>query len=403
MLMRFLLTCFLITFMCEDAYSMRGLVTKTELSQKVDKNFEELEKKGIRDVIRDYADSVVLIYSISNSANDDNLIYNAAVKKREKKHHYKTGVVSGVLISDDGIICTTYSGIMNADEYIVSINSELKAASKDSKITIGKNDYKATLIKAIPDLNVAFLRIKPKGKESFHAVKLGNDAALIKGKERLLVNGAVVIGKTRGENFVNELKPANSKNGFSMYAAGIERLKYEKEDGQSVLTVENSTTNPGLIAESEGGAILDMDGRLIGISHISIDSFSNISQRAIPVSIVRKGINIAVQSIFKAENDTPLGIEVEEVKDLKIPSNVKKTLEIPDKAEKFGVVVKSVEMKSLADKADIQADDVILKFNNDLIENERTFKNLEKSSSGDALISLKILRKNNLMDIEIYR
>ena len=146
-----------------------------------------------------------------------------------------------------------------------------------------------------------------------------------------------------------------------------------------------------------------MDGKLIGISNISIDSFSNIRQTAIPVSIVKKGLGIAAPGILKVANDVPLGLEIEEVKNLKIPAALRKALKVPAKMKKMGVIVKSVEMKSIADNAGIQAGDVVLKFNSDFIENERTFKNLEKSSSGDALVSLKILRKNNLIDIEIYR
>ncbi len=386
-----------------ESCGSQDIITKAELNKKIDKTHEEFERKGVRQIVQDHADSVVLIYSISNSAKDDGLIYNSAVKKRLKKHHYKIGVVSGVIITDGGIICTPYSGIMNADDYIVSIKSEYRPAAKDNKISIGKNDYKAKLIKAIPDLNLAFLKIDPKDNESFKALKLGNDAALINGQDRVLLNGAVVIGKTKGKLFVNELKPANNQNEFSMFVSEIEKLKYEEENGKSVLIAENSTTTLGLAAESEGGAILGMSGKLIGISNITIDSFSNVSQTAIPVSIIKKGIKIAAPGILKVANDVHLGIDVEETKDLKLPENLRKTLKISEKLKNFGVVVKSVEMKSIADNAGIQAGDIILKFNNNIIKNKRTFNNFEKSSSGDALISLKLLRKNNLIDIEIYR
>ena len=106
---------------------------------------------------------------------------------------------------------------------------------------------------------------------------------------------------------------------------------------------------------------------------------------------------------MRVANDKPIGIEVADAKDFKISKILRHTLKISDKLEKFAVAVKSVSLKSIADDAGIQAGDVILKFNSDTVTDAETFANLEKASIGDQTVTLKVLRKNNLLDIEIYR
>lgn len=403
MVLRFVMTCLIATFVANFAHSESKITTREELAKKQKEQIDALEKNGMRQVVREYADSVVLIYSLSDKAKDDGMIYNTAIKKRLKPHHYRTAAVSGVLISQDGIICTTYSGIMNANDYIVSIDSELRPSVKDSKISLGKGEYRAKLLKSIPDLNLAFLKIELKDSKPVHSVKLGNDAPLINGKDRILINGAVVIGKARGEDFVDVRAPANKRNNFLMYASGLEKLSYQSENGKPVLTSENSITGMGLIAESEGGAILDMDGKLIGIANVKVDSFGNISQTAIPISVIKKGISTAAPGILKVANDITLGVTVEPVSQEKDIALIKRLLKLSQKTKNIGVRVKSVELKSISDSAGIQSGDIIIKFNNKLVNNVDTFKNMEKASSGDQTVSLKLIRKNNLIEIELYR
>ena len=400
-LQRFLLTCCAasLTYSCA-AYNV---VTKSELAKKQKEQIDKFEINGIKTVIRDCASAVVLIYTISNEADDDGFIYNSSVRQRLKKHHYRIGVISGILISSGGIVCTTYSGVMNADNFVISVNSEMRPQVDNNKITLGNNDYKAELIKAIPNLNLAFFRIKSDKKCNFPYVKLGNDAPFINGKDRILLNSAVVIGKAKGENFVNALKPANRTNNFSLFATGIERLKYQKENGNDVLVAENPVTNPAIIAETAGGAILDMDGKLIGIAAPTIDFIGNTNQTAIPVSVIKKAARIAIPGIIKFGDGGSLGIEFDDKRNVKITKNLEKLLKIPKGIKHLGAVVKSVALKSLADNAGIRPGDVILKFNNKLVTDEDTFRRLEKYSIGSNAISLKLLRNNNLLEMEIYK
>lgn len=401
---RLLLMAILITaFRCDVSYCSQQIVTKAELKKEQIEQTAEFEKNGIKKVIRDCSDAVVLIYAISSEADGDHLIYNTSARPRLKKHHYKVGVTSGVVLSQDGVICTTNTGIMNADKFIVSINSEFRPKANDSTIKLGENDYKAEMLKTFPALNLAFLRIKPNKGKVLHYAPLGNDASLINGKDRILLNNSVVIGKAKGENFANNITPANSKNNFSNFVAGIERLKYKTENGKVTLSAQNPVTNPAIIAETAGGAIFDMNGKLIGIANPIIDSFGNTSQNAIPVSLVKKALNIALPGILKNSDSQSLGIEVTNAEALKLSNSMRKILQISPTLEKFGVKVKSVVLNSLADEAGIQPGDIILTYNNEPVTSPEVLTTLEKSSLIGETTTIKILRRNTLMDIEIYR
>lgn len=404
MLKRFLTSCLVFSILsCYYANAAQKIVTKSDLTKAISEKSNKFKENGAKTIIRDYANAVVLIHTISNNVGDDGLIYNSSVKKRLKKHHYMHGVVSGVVLSKDGIICTTNTGVMNSDEIIVSINSELKPEIDDNQITIGKNDYRAKMIKTIPELNLAFLKITPKKGKTFSNIKLGNDAALINEKDRLLLNSAVVIGKAQGENFVTKVNPANSKNNFKIFASGVEKLMYQKQNGTPVLLIENSVTNSGIIPENEGGAVLDMYGNLIGIATVNYDDFSFARSTAIPVSVIKKGAKIAVPNLITNSDNTKIGINIINSKNFKLQDNLRKTLGISGKLKVSGAFVKSVDLRSVADSAGIQHGDLILKFNEDIVTDATTYKNLENSSIGEQTISLKILRGKNLLDIEVGR
>jgi S1-C subfamily serine protease len=394
--------CILLIF-TNLSHANQYIITESDLADHIDIVSSELEENGAKSIVKNYSDAIVLIYTINNSAEDDGLIYNSAIKKRIKKHHYKYGVISGVVLSDSGIICTTAEGLMNSDEIIVSFNSELRGEREDSKILIGEDDYKAKIIKIIPELNLAFLKIRSKSKKIFHHVDLGNDVALLNGKDRIFLNGAVVIGKARGENFVTKLRPANSRNNFTMHAAGVEKLIYKKNNGVPILLIENSVSGACIIPENEGGAVLDMKGKLIGLATFNSDDFSITTSTAIPVSIIKRGVKIAVPALITEHDNTDLGMKVIAPQKFEISSDLKKVLKISDAVETLGAAISFVELGSVADDAGIQQGDIILKFNDDIVSSAEMYMNLEKLSIGEQVVFLQILRGKNLLNVEINK
>ncbi|MDO4975159.1 MAG: S1C family serine protease [Alphaproteobacteria bacterium] len=397
MLMKVLLIC--LGLISNVVYSQKSM-TRDQLSKTIHDISEEQINNGLNDIVKKYSDAVVLIHTISNLAEDDGFIYNSSIKKRLKKHHYKHGVISGVLLSEDGIVCTTNTGVMNSDKIVVSVKSELKPISQDSKITLGENDYKAKIIKIIPDLNLAFLKITPVKDHKFDYLNLGNDTNLVN-NSNIILNGSVVIGKAKGENFVTLSHPANLRNNFSVIASGIEKLSYKKINGTPVLLLDNTITNTSVFPENEGGPIVDKEGKLLGIAFVNNKDFSIASSMAIPVSVIKQAIKIAVPHMIHPLNDAYIGITTT-VSEFQFPESLKKTLNLFSDVSSV-VNVESVDLDSAANKAGIRAKDIILKFNDDFVKDVETYKNLEKASWGEQTIVLKILRDGKLIDVEINR
>lgn len=397
MLMKVLLIC--LGLISNVVYSQKNM-TRDQLSKTIHDISKEQINNGLNDIVKKYSDAVVLIHTISNLAEDDGFIYNSSIKKRLKKHHYKHGVISGVLLSEDGIVCTTNTGVMNSDKIVVSVKSELKPFSQDSKITLGENDYKAKIIKIIPDLNLAFLKITPVKGHKFDYLKLGNDTNLVN-NNNIILNGSVVIGKAKGENFVTLSHPANLRNNFSVIANGIEKLSYKKINGTPVLLLDNTITNTSVFPENEGGPIVDKEGKLLGIAFVNNKDFSIASSMAIPVSVIKQAIKIAVPHMVHSLNDAYIGITTT-VSEFQFPESLKKTLNLFSDVSSV-VKVESVDLDSAANKAGIRAKDIILKFNDDFVKDVETYKNLEKASWGEQTIVLKILRDGKLIDVEINR
>ena len=385
------------------------LTTINEEQQNIQTIEQTFEKKGFKKLVSSVSPAVVLIYTINSSAKDDWKIYNSSIKPRTKNENYRNGVISGVVISDTGIIVTTYNSIQRSEKIIVSINSEKRTNHPDDDDCIikkGRNDYEAEIIKTIPELNLAFLKIDTKGKK-IQYLELGNDTNLISGKNKILRNGAIAIGKAKGHIAVSEKHPALSKNKFEICANGIETLSFKKQEGIPTLLIQNEFIGSGVIPENEGGAIVDEGGKLIGIACNSINDFSFTTSTGIPVSVVKQGAMLAAPQILKYSGNTKLGIDANDInspnKELsKKLTQAKKSIGIMDNIN-IGIRVKSVHVNSPADKAGIMPGDIILTHNKDVVTNTKEFDNLQKYSIGNTTTTLKILRDETIIESEIFK
>ncbi|MDR1365337.1 MAG: serine protease, partial [Holosporales bacterium] len=141
---------------------------------------EKAERYNPEELVSRNAKKVALITIFKNGAEDGaNLVYNAALAPANAQ----VSVTSGVIVSDGGLIVTNADNIDEGDRIFVTIESERKTPSNDHRFEVGSNDYAATIVAIIPEVNVAVLKIQPRNNEKFEAVKFGNDAALMEGKD----------------------------------------------------------------------------------------------------------------------------------------------------------------------------------------------------------------------------
>ena len=391
--------CLAMTF---ESCAKPEITTKANLTKRIEKFIKSDETKELKDVVDENSSAVVLLHTFSKTAKKDSLIYNSAIKHRENKSQLRHCVSSATLISPSGDIVTTYEAAKNSYRIVVSIDSENLKISNNSKMRITKNDYEAKVVKLIPELNLAFLKITPKRKEKLSYLPLGNDAKLINNPDKIILNGAVAVGKAQGEMFVTAETPANSKNNFSMIVRLIDKAWYEKVNGVPRLCLENLILGTCALPENYGGPVIDDNGKLIGVVDYNINKdLSGTTAYAIPVSVVKQGLKLANPLFFNNASNANFGISVEDLK--KYPKNLSPTtLDLP-KGKVVGVRIKAIEVFSVAEDCGLKQGDVILKCNNEIIKNAKTFKNMLQTSIGEPKIALVIFRNNTEIGIELSR
>ncbi len=167
---------------------------------------------------------------------------------------------SGVLISNDGYIVTNNHVIDGADQIDITM--------------INKKSYKATLIGADPSSDIAVLKID---QGDFPYLVYGNSDEVKLGQWVLAVGYPLTLDVTVTAGII------------SAKARSIGVNKRQSETPIESFLQTDAAVNPG----NSGGALIDTDGRLIGINSAIASptgSYAGYSY-AIPVNIVKKIVN----------------------------------------------------------------------------------------------------------------
>ena len=411
-----------------------GLISSNIVKQIQNFGNSQKEINKFKKVIKKKSSCVVLIYTISDKSklkNKKKYFYNSAIQPRTEKKGYKYGVTCGVILSQSGIVVTTYDGTVNSDRYIVAIDSEKNQNDElYGEIELNDKTYKAHVIKSLPKLNLVFLQIETNKNEKFDFVDLANNSKLLNKNEETnyLIYNAIAIGKCKGEHFVKQRQTYNAKNKFDIVANIISTIYYKKIKGVPTLVLYTPTIGDGAIPENHGGAILNSKGKLIGIP-IWKDTLSLPFSFAIPSSIIKIGLGIVLPTIVKTENSSPCGLEVKNLNRVQknllknalldstkllndaFLNNLKKSQvstnfdNIQDFIDNnnFGVAVYAIKEGSLADNANILVGDILLQFNDDCILDEETFNNLEAYSINEQQITLTLLREGKIIELNLFK
>lgn len=232
---------------------------------------------------------------------------------------------SGVLVTNDGYIVTNYHVIENADEINVTLNS--------------KKSYKAELIGTDPSSDLAVLKISA---NSLPYLVWGNSDDVKLGQWVLAIGYPWTLDVTVTAGIVS----AKARS------LGINAQKSQTPVESFIQT--DAAVNQG----NSGGALVDTDGKLIGINSAiasQTGSYAGYSY-AIPVNIVKKiyGDLIkfgAVQRAYLGVSYVPDNASDEQVRNMNI-----KTGE--------GVYVSGVTEDGAARQAGIKEGDYIVAINN---------------------------------------
>ncbi len=320
-------------------------------------NREAPDRVSYAPIVKKTAASVVFVYSTTTIKRSDlSPFLNDPMFKRffEIPGHgggrmppqVQQGLGSGVVISADGYILTNNHVVDDADKVQVSIGESTKKI--DAKI-IGRD--------ALAD--IAVLKIEPSG--SLIPAVFGDSDQLQVGDVVLAIGDPFGIGQSVSRGIVSALGRGQ---------LGIEQL----ED----FIQTDAAINPG----NSGGALIDSEGRVVGINTAILSSsggFNGVGF-AIPINLVRF---VTEQIVNKGHVDRGyLGVATQELTE--------------DIAAQFGAdhgaLVSDVSPDTPAEKAGLKAGDVITKVNGTDIRDQRHLQLLVTQLAPGAEVKIDYLR-----------
>jgi serine protease Do len=249
----------------------------------------------------------------------DNQFPQGDQQPRERKEE---GLGSGVIISPDGYILTANHVVNGADEIKVSIAND------------DKKEYTAKVIGTDPQTDVAVLKIDAK---DLPAITLADSDQLEIGDVVLAIGNPFGVGQTVTMGIISGL----GRHGYGINGA----------NGYENFIQTDAAINPG----NSGGALVDAEGRLIGIN-TWIATSSGGSEGvgfAVPVNMARRSMERLISSGKVTRGY--LGISPQD-----ITSGLAQQFNL---ASQNGALVGDVFPGTPAEKAGIKSGDVILAFN----------------------------------------
>ncbi|MDS0929291.1 serine protease Do [Staphylococcus capitis] len=323
--------------------------------------------KNYTTTIKNANNSVKSVVTVQNNVSN-----NTTIPKSKSGSDNEIG--SGVVykkVGDSIYILTNAHVVGDKDKQKVTYNNNKSVEGK----LVGKDKWS----------DIAVVKAKL-SDESMKPITLGDSNNLVLGESIL------VVGNPLGVDF----KGSVSKGIIS----GLDRhvpVDIDKDNSYDVLMKAfqvDAPVNPG----NSGGAVVDKDGRLIGIISLKID-MENVEGMAfaIPINDVRK---IAQQLEDNGKVQYPnTGIKIKNVAD--ISSEEREEANLPSSVNN-GVLVNDVKENSLGEKSGLKKDDVIVELDGKTVEDNLRYRQIIFSHRDDLkTLTAKIYRNGTEKTIQI--
>jgi len=323
-------------------------------------------------VIKRVTPSVVTIYSARTRQSRNAFMEDPAFRRffgedSEGNPHRSRGrreesQGSGVIVSEDGYILTNNHVIEGADA------DSLKIALAD-----GKTKYDAKIVGTDPRTDLAVLKIEAK---KLPAVTLADSDKLEVGDVVLAIGNPFGIGQSVSMGIISAVGRADLPFGNMA----------EYED----FIQTDAAINPG----NSGGALVDAEGRLIGINQsIASPSGGNAGVGfAVPVNLARSVLERIVADGKVTRGYLGVAMQPE------ITPEIAREFKLPDTS---GVLVTDVLPNSPAERAGIQRDDVITEFNGKKVSDRPHLRLMVSQVSPNAKATVKILREGKEQSLNV--
>jgi serine protease Do len=271
------------------------------------------------------------------------------------------GLGSGVIVTEDGYILTNNHVVEGSDD------DGIKVLLAD-----GKTRYDAKLVGKDPRTDLAVLKVEAPGK--LPALTLGDSDKLEVGDVVLAIGNPFGIGQSVSSGIISALS-----RGFGI----LGRQGYED------FIQTDASINKG----NSGGALVDAEGRLIGINQsIASPSGANAGVGfAIPINLAR---SVMLQLVVDGKVSRGyLGVNLQAL--------------TPELAEAFklketqGALIGSVQPDTPAAKAGLREGDVIIEFNGKKVNDFSQLRFMVAQTAPKTKVSFKVLRDGRERNVDV--
>ena len=316
-------------------------------------------------MLEDVTPAVVNIYTISETEEktqqiDDPFLrkfFNIPGQQKSKKKN-RAGLGSGVII--------------NSKKGYIITNNHVIARAKDIKVKLQDGrEFKATLVGSDPASDVAVIKISP---DKLHAIKFSDSDKLRVGDFVVAIGNPFGIGQTVTSGIVSAL--GRSGLGIEAYENFIQT---------------DASINPG----NSGGALVNLKGELIGINTAIIGSRGGSGSVGIGLAIpVNMALDITKQLIeYGKVRRGYLGVSAQD-----LTNDLSKAFGI--KANR-GAIITQVLKDSPAELAGISIGDVVIKINNENVQNASAMRNKIGLLQLNSIITMELNRKGKIITTKV--
>lgn len=287
-----------------------------------------------------------------NTPNTPNTPRRAPNRPAPDEEQQPRGVGSGFILSQDGFVMTNAHVVEGAEEVIVTLTD--------------KREFKAKIVGADKRTDVAVVKIDAGG---LPAVRVGDVNRLKVGEWVMAIGSPFGLDNT--------------------VTAGIVSAK-QRDTGDYLPFIQTDVAiNPG----NSGGPLINLRGEVVGINsqiYSRSGGFMGISF-AIPID---EAIRVAEQlRVSGRVQRGRIGVQIDQV-----TRDVAESIGL-GKAQ--GALVRSVESGSPADKAGVEAGDIITKFNGQPIDRASDLPRLVGNTKPGARVGMTLFRRGGSRDVTI--
>lgn len=271
------------------------------------------------------------------------------------------GLGTGFIVQKDGVIVTNNHVIEGADEILVQLSDERRLPAR----VAGRD----------PRTDIAVIKID--NATDLPAIALGDSDALEVG------DWAVAIGNPFGLNHT--------------VSAGIVSAKGRSRDdvpldpsGYYSFIQTDASINPG----NSGGPLLNLKGEVVGMNSAVRGGGAQGIGFAIPINMVKQLLPTLLRDGHFTRS--ALGVSIRDARDLSPEDRAHLKL-----GEEKGAIVAAVEPNGPADKAKLEAGDLIVAFDAQPIERSSLLQWKASTAGVGKTVSLRVVRQGKTFDLGV--